>query len=373
MARLQPEVWKIIRQRWEEDPEASFRTVIADLGLKVSPQAVGQKARKEEWAKKAHLPSLSDDPKKLSGREKVSDSKVSGKKGPKGRKDGAYQSNQSNSFDSKGGAGEAISGNPSKEELSARMEIFVREYMIDWNATKAAIRTGFSPKTAGQIGWQLTHKPEVAARIRELAQARAKRLGIEADDLTRLWSAMLDVDVNEFVSIERRCCHYCYGKNHEYQHSPTSLQKAQDLWEKQRLQKVKNGLDDPGPFPPYTDEWYDPTKPPNPECPNCYGQGMFTRVLRDTRELSPAARALFMGVEEFQCDLNVKLVNKEKIHEWLAKSLGVWKEKEKEIETKSAIPEMLDAAFNRVMEESRKRTLEMYERRGFVEDVEEKK
>jgi phage terminase small subunit len=48
---------------------------------------------------------------------------------------------------------------------------FVEEYLTDLNATQAAIRAGYSKKTAEQLGYQLLHKTSVAEAIEK---ARAK-------------------------------------------------------------------------------------------------------------------------------------------------------------------------------------------------------
>lgn len=56
-------------------------------------------------------------------------------------------------------------------KLTAKQARFVDEYCIDCNATQAAIRAGYSKKTAEKIGWQLLQKPAVAAAI---AARRAK-------------------------------------------------------------------------------------------------------------------------------------------------------------------------------------------------------
>ena len=374
MARLTDEQWSALRAAWESDPDASAADVVKKLGFEVSVQAVNKRVRTEKWTKRGKA---SNQPKvsKVSNAQVSKVSKQPLKLSTETKPDN--QRKQIHSFNVMDYEGEPEESGCSEKSLSAELtpqqEIFVREYMIDWNATKAVIRCGLSPKRAGQRGWEMLQIPAVRNRIHELAEARARRLGMEADDLTRMWAAMLEADVNEFVSIEHVCCHFCYGKDFEYQYTPNELKGAKEKWETRRLREIKAGMDDPGEFPEYTNGWYNPYQPPNPECPNCHGRGSYQRVLKDTRDLSPAARALYMGVEEFQGDLNVKLVNKEKVHECLAKAIGVWKDKETEIETKNAIPEMLDAAFNRVMEESRKRMREMYDRRGIIEDIEENK
>jgi phage terminase small subunit len=45
------------------------------------------------------------------------------------------------------------------KKLTAKQSQFVREYIIDFNATQAAIRTGYSQKTAGSIGSENLQKP----------------------------------------------------------------------------------------------------------------------------------------------------------------------------------------------------------------------
>jgi phage terminase small subunit len=57
-------------------------------------------------------------------------------------------------------------------ELNEKQKRFVEEYMIDLNATQAAIRAGYSEKTAYSQGQRLLKKVEVLARIKEL---RAKQ------------------------------------------------------------------------------------------------------------------------------------------------------------------------------------------------------
>lgn len=65
--------------------------------------------------------------------------------------------------------------------LSPKQRQFVAEYLIDLNATKAAIRAGYSVKTACAIGNENLRKPQIAAAI-ALAQAkREERTGITQD------------------------------------------------------------------------------------------------------------------------------------------------------------------------------------------------
>jgi phage terminase small subunit len=73
--------------------------------------------------------------------------------------------------------------------LTAKQERFVAEYLIDLNATQAAIRAGYSVRTAEQLGYQLLQKTSVAKAIQEAQAKRAKSTGIDAAwVLTRLAS-----------------------------------------------------------------------------------------------------------------------------------------------------------------------------------------
>ncbi len=58
--------------------------------------------------------------------------------------------------------------------MSAKQQRFVEEYLVDHNATQAAIRAGYSEKTAYSIGHENLKKPEIAAAI-AAGEARLRR------------------------------------------------------------------------------------------------------------------------------------------------------------------------------------------------------
>ncbi|MGJ0625299.1 terminase small subunit [Xenorhabdus bovienii] len=67
-----------------------------------------------------------------------------------------------------------------REKMTAKQKTFCREYLVDLNATQAAIRAGYSAKRASELGYQLMQKSHVVALIDELKQARNTQLGIDA-------------------------------------------------------------------------------------------------------------------------------------------------------------------------------------------------
>ncbi len=58
--------------------------------------------------------------------------------------------------------------------MTPKQQRFAEEYVVDHNATQAAIRAGYSPKTAYSIGHENLKKPEIAAAI-AAEQARLRR------------------------------------------------------------------------------------------------------------------------------------------------------------------------------------------------------
>lgn len=65
--------------------------------------------------------------------------------------------------------------------MTRKQKRFVEEYLIDLNATQAAIRAGYSPDTAYSIGQENLKKPEIANAIAKAMAERSKRTGINAD------------------------------------------------------------------------------------------------------------------------------------------------------------------------------------------------
>ncbi|MCD8356269.1 MAG: terminase small subunit [Clostridia bacterium] len=65
--------------------------------------------------------------------------------------------------------------------MTEKQKRFVEEYLIDLNATQAAIRAGYSPKTAEQEGYKLVQKSSVSEAIAKAKAERSRRTGISQD------------------------------------------------------------------------------------------------------------------------------------------------------------------------------------------------
>lgn len=86
-------------------------------------------------------------------------------------------------------------GDPSK--LNDRQRQFVREYLIDFNATQAAIRAGYSPKAATAVASRLLTNANVSAAIEEGRQRLAEKTDITAERVLAELAKIAFLDVRK--------------------------------------------------------------------------------------------------------------------------------------------------------------------------------
>lgn len=84
--------------------------------------------------------------------------------------------------------------------MTPKQERFVEEYLIDLNATQAAIRAGYSEKTADQQGHQLLKKASVAAAIEKARAEQSKRTQVTADMVVRELARVGFSDVRKLLT-----------------------------------------------------------------------------------------------------------------------------------------------------------------------------
>ena len=66
-------------------------------------------------------------------------------------------------------------------KLTPKQKKFIDEYLIDLNATQAAIRAGYSPKTAGAIGKENLQKPQITEGLQKARERQQARTEVTAD------------------------------------------------------------------------------------------------------------------------------------------------------------------------------------------------
>ncbi len=65
--------------------------------------------------------------------------------------------------------------------MTKKQKRFVEEYLIDLNATQAAIRAGYSVDSASEIGYENLIKPDIQTAIAKAMAERSKRTGVNQD------------------------------------------------------------------------------------------------------------------------------------------------------------------------------------------------
>ena len=101
-----------------------------------------------------------------------------------------------------------------RKTLSPKRKAFVAEYLVDLNATQAAIRAGYSEKTARSQGQRLLTKADIQEAIQAAQAKRAERLEITADmllqdaykDATATLDKFMTVDEDGAARIDMRGC-----------------------------------------------------------------------------------------------------------------------------------------------------------------------
>lgn len=82
--------------------------------------------------------------------------------------------------------------------LTAKQRLFVAEYLVDLNATQAAIRAGYSVKRAKDQAWQQMQRPEIEEAIRAAMEKRNKRTQVDADYVLQ---RLTEIDQMDFIDI----------------------------------------------------------------------------------------------------------------------------------------------------------------------------
>lgn len=199
--------------------------------------------------------------------------------------------------------------------LTAQQRLFVAEYLKDRNATQAAIRAGYSTKTADQIGHQLLKKTSVAQAVERQQKASIERtLGSADEVLSQMWQ-LATFDANQLSQYRRGACRYCWGFGHHYQ-----WRDAVEFDEALAKVEGKEGVklpEDPGGY------GYDHNREPNPDCPRCNGDGIGQPYFADTRKLPPDAALAYCGVKLGKNGVEITAISRERMYEAVMKRLGL--------------------------------------------------
>ncbi len=87
-------------------------------------------------------------------------------------------------------------------KLSEKQRVFVQEYLIDLNATQAAIRAGYSPRTACEQGSQLLAKLNIQMEVSRAMAERSRRTGINQDRVIQELARVAFVKMTDAVTAD---------------------------------------------------------------------------------------------------------------------------------------------------------------------------
>lgn len=202
-----------------------------------------------------------------------------------------------------------------------RKSIFAKEYLVDLNAAQAAIRAGYSEKTARQQAHRLLERDDVQKLIQKEMQKREQRTEITADMVLQRWWDIATADPNEIIHLRRVCCRNCYGIEHQYQwrdkeeysQAVQTAIRAAEAEEKEPLIPSNAG-----------GYGFDRLLRPHPNCPYCRGEGISELHVEDTRDLGPKAALLYAGIKQTQAGIEIKMQDQGKALENVARHLGMF-------------------------------------------------
>lgn len=201
--------------------------------------------------------------------------------------------------------------------LNPRQIRFAREYCVDFNATSAYIRAGYSEEGAGQSGHTLLKDPKIRARIEIFKARQAAKAEVDVALVVRELLAIATADPRKLTQTRRGCCRYCWGIDHKREW--TEAEYATALNEALTCMLLppdfEGGLG------------YRFTRTPCPECPMCAGEGLTRTWIADVRDLDEVTARLYVGVKQTKDGIEVKQADRIKAIELLGRYLGMFTDK----------------------------------------------
>lgn len=198
--------------------------------------------------------------------------------------------------------------------LTSQQRLFVAEYLKDNNATQAAIRAGYSKKTANEQGARLLAKVSIAQAIAQQQKASIVRtLGSADEVLEQMWR-LATFDSNQLSQYRRGSCRYCWGFGHQYQWRDAV--EFDEAGEEAKAKKRAAPRDDGG-------YGYNHKREPNPHCPRCNGDGIGQPFFADTTKLPSDAARAYSGVKLGKNGVEITAISRERMFEAVAKRLGL--------------------------------------------------
>lgn len=108
------------------------------------------------------------------------------------------------------------------KKLTMKQQLFVDEYPKDWNATQAALRAGYSKRTAHVIGGQNLQKLAIQQALASKKELLAKKCGISTERLVKEWDCMAYQNPDDLIEIDGNG----YATFRKWQDIPESVKRS---------------------------------------------------------------------------------------------------------------------------------------------------
>lgn len=210
--------------------------------------------------------------------------------------------------------------------LPIKKRLYIEAYCNNGqNQSRAAISAGYLASSSCARG-SILHK-ELGPYCEFILESHVEAIAMSREKVLREIELMAQADPNELVEVRTVCCRYCWGgPEFKYMETPSelrdrtrehdakceraeALEKEPPVWDDSRVLGFRG------------------TREPNPDCPECWGEGTEYVKLKDSRLLSPAARAIYAGAKHGKYGIEVKMHSKEKAAEMLAKHHKIYEDK----------------------------------------------
>ncbi|WP_052135230.1 terminase small subunit [Collimonas arenae] len=108
-------------------------------------------------------------------------------------------------------------------DLPPKVKLFVVEYTKDMNGTQAAIRAGYSVKTANEQVAQHLAKLSIKQAVDAVMSDRIEQGIFDGDMVISRWVEISQANPNSLTQYWRVNCRYCWGEGHRYQFTPAEM------------------------------------------------------------------------------------------------------------------------------------------------------
>lgn len=127
------------------------------------------------------------------------------------------------------------------KQLTPKQKLFVEEYLVDLNATQAAIRAGYSERNASRIAVELLNKTQVQEKLQERMHEREKRTEITQDKVLNELAAIAFSNGSDFAKVITRMGKNKLGEDVEYQDVELELTDKLPAEKKKAIAGIKMG------------------------------------------------------------------------------------------------------------------------------------